>query len=802
MPRRVATGFELTNLGYGAGSLGDCSSEAARTGRYGYAYRKASNRATTFHVDGQYGSGGNSQQGFCWGWSVWFRIRTWGTGEDQIAAVQGLGNSPSTCVITLDSVGKQLNLYSVGGDFWSGRTLVWPTGSPAIGVILATSNWYQLGWAYQHADPGCLSVGPPCFPPACEGKYTFFLNDATGTRLTTLDRGTFGLSTIGMGNDFGSAGNPRNLGYTAVVLGHEALTGMAAQSGLEVDFDDLILQEFTGATGYVSCQVPPYGPPNPYTPNDVSVDRGHYRVDPTSVAGGAGFGLTDVRQVPLPPTRQSANQEIVSSTSGAQAQLVTPTLASLGYLGSPEGLGVGASFRQSGGANPQQFEISTPSVGNLQRGRIEANGSIECIQFPAPGTSVGWLDSEALTFGIQKSADAAATRIATLALEVESPTVVLSPAFAVGAAVGTAVIVTGEYTGNGTFQTIALGFRPDWIFIAPVGLGLPGSIWYDAEVAPHGWTSQANMADRLRVEATGFTIMGAANEVNSNGTVYRAVAIQDQRKLRLFRGACAFLTGEAGPRTVQGMTPFTPDPSFVPAAIWAQIEQYDATSSNGGYYKGPGHTGANASPLTAAQVTNAIPSAIGAAFTVGAALTNLPQTAWTGWATTNFTSTPLWAVSSYVGNGAGSQNVPLVLGGQAPGWALVVPHTGQSYLRHLSHTGAHSCDIVGGDTSTAITAFAANQITVGSTLNSNGVVYDVLVFVCGTVGGGGGGGGGNVPPGWTGTFDATPPPTPGTYGCVDTFASGSDSGGGVGCVDGLASGADSGGGSGCHMSTT
>lgn len=795
MPRRVATGFELTNLGYGAGSsLGDCSSEAARTGRYGYAYRKASNRQTTFHVDGQYGSGGNSQQGFCWGWSVWFRIRTWGTGEDQIAAVQGLGNSPSTCVITIDSVGKQLNLYSVGGDLWAGRTLIWPVGTPPIGVILATSNWYQLGWAYRHADPGCLSVGPPCLPPACEGSYTFFLNDATGVRLTTLDRGTFGLSTNGMGNDFGSSGNPRNLGYTAVVLGHEALTGMAAQSGLELDYDDLILQEFTGATGYVSCQVPPYGPPNPYTPNDVSVDRGHYRVDPTSVAGGVGFGLTDVRQVPLPPTRQSANQEILSSVSGAQAQLVTPTPNALGYLGLIEGLGVGASFRQASAANPQQFEVQSTTVANRQRPRAEANGAIECLQFPVPGDSVvAWPDADTYTFGIQKSADASATRIATLALEVESPTVVLSPAFAVGSPDGSCITATGEYTGNGTFQTIALGFRPDWIFIAPVGTGLPGVIWHDAMLAPHGWTAQANLADRLRVEPTGFTVMGTANEVNSNGTTYRAVAIWDQRKLRLFRGAVAFLTGEAGPRTVQGMTPFTTDPSFVPAALWCQIEQYDATSTNGGYYKGPGHTGSNASPLTATQVTNAIPSAIGAAFTVGAALTNLPQTAWTGWATTNFTSTILWAVASYTGNGAGSQTVALALGGQAPGWVLVVPHNGQSYLRHLSHTGAHSCDIGGGDTSLGITALAVNQITVGSALNANGIGYDVLAVVAGTNGGGGGG----LPPGWTGSTDPVPPPTPGTYGCVDTFASGSDSGGGTGCADSLSSGSDSGGGSGC-----
>jgi hypothetical protein len=96
-------------------------------------------------------------------------------------------------------------------------------------------------------------------------------------------------------------------------------------------------------------------------------------------------------------------------------------------------------------------------------------------------------------------------------------------------------------------------------------------------------------------------------------------------------------------------------------------------------------------------------------------------------------SSRLMAVTSYTGNGTSSRNISLSLNGSTPALVLVVPTnaTAKTYRVNTDTAGRNTAS--GGAVANTITALAANQFTVGTALNANGVTYDVWAITTGYV---------------------------------------------------------------------
>ena len=774
---RLSTGFELANVGPGTGEYDDVCYEAARTGKLGWAYRKNNSRNISCYYDGANGGttrtflSANDWACYCGGWSVYFRIKALGTGENQWGAVLGIQQSTSPGVLTMDELGN-IKLYSVGDANWAGRTLL------ATSTTLQLNTWYRLSFGYAHGYVGCCAPPAPgtCIPGPASPTVNIAIHTEAGTSVWNDS------VTPTMNSGLGASVNRPACGtlYRAidgVRLGHEgSMTG--ANTGLEMDFDDLTLATFydgpiTNATGgdviFASDWTTFIADTGPTT---------HYRIPATSV-GGSGWGLTNVNQLNPPPYTGATNNRS-STTALAEALAATDALTASGLSGTIKGANLGLGTGNASGANANTYLLSSPTLGSWSYSEIFGSGHKMGVFFPRPFSGATIDDSDAVTYGIRKSNDGTNTVLGTMALEVASSTTLPDPALT------STRYVSGTYTGNDTYQTFNVGAQPSWVFIAPVGAGAPGLIWHDGMVAPHGWASQANFADRFEATTTGFTVRGTATETNASGTTYRYVAICDPTLRFLDRSGYAASPGEAS-RSVTGS-------GLLPSLICAQLDQFSTTSSNGGFVKGPGHTGTASSPLIGASATISTGiQSIATTWTSGATTNTRPQTAWAGWTVDLWgASATLWTTTTYTGDGTGTRVIPVSLNGYAPGAVFVFPHNGVGRVRHLSHTGTNSAEFTGSNETTAITAMStADQFTVGSTLNANGIVYTVLAITAGSSSGGG-----------------TPPPSGGSNvvwldndsvssgGCIDTFALGSSSGGN-GCVDGMALGTGNSGFAGC-----
>jgi hypothetical protein len=102
-----------------------------------------------------------------------------------------------------------------------------------------------------------------------------------------------------------------------------------------------------------------------------------------------------------------------------------------------------------------------------------------------------------------------------------------------------------------------------------------------------------------------------------------------------------------------------------------------------------------------------------------------------------FTTTKLIDATSYVGDGTGTRTVPLDLGGTAPVWVIVVPHTTTlRYHRMNGHPGGSSfATLSTTGTANTITNLPVDGVEVGSVLNVNAITYSVFAIGGGTTGG-------------------------------------------------------------------
>lgn len=689
-----------------------------------------------------------------------FRVRSLPSGEHAIVAFSSAINPQYAGYLTISALGI-IKLYSSGSGAPIDVAAI--NGQADLGVV--PNTWYIFDFYIDWAE-AALGGGSTASVPAVVSLGVGV--PGGGAAIIGVDPTTASfLGDAGLGKGLGNGVSETYL-TSVFFMPTGPVAGPPATLG-EYDFDGITILQYDQAPVVNT----PYSGLSGYTLNTIGGGPLQYLVAATaltvdSIPVPGSWTLNDGS----PPDRrawgefggqsQVASGGLKSSVSGDAITIRYTSTATLPV--GPRSAAIGVSF----------FTSSYP-VGNLAS--ISVNGGPVQTIVPAAGFWRGiWI--RGTVGGGGNTFDVTLTHPAdTFTLNIQDLVV---QAVGQPAAAPTSIVTkvaSGTYVGNDTAQSIniaavtgASSFRPAWIFISKNSASGKGVVWWDSMLLPQDWSKATVRSAELTPTATGFDVIGTAPQTNAAGVTYRWYAIEDLSRRALFYGGAGATSGT----TVTLGAPLTdfnaPPAAFTTKALWAHAEALTAAgSANGGYFRGISHTGLNSNPFDTGQVTNAIRSLPApTTWDVGTRVTqNQPQFAFTCWGT-DFSHVVLWAVTSYTGDGTNPRNVFVDLGGRRPGWCLVVPHNDLSWVRVFSMPANTSQQMDGGSSGTdAIRAFATDQITVGGTLNSLGIVYEVLAIVDPTDSGATS----------SGTLEDTGADLP----CVVSFPLGTDSGGGVGC---------------------
>lgn len=330
--------------------------------------------------------------------------------------------------------------------------------------------------------------------------------------------------------------------------------------------------------------------------------------------------------------------------------------------------------------------------------------------------------------------------------------------------IGPVSVVSGTYTGDNLGRDIVTTSPIHWFWVRPVGSAIVGGMWFSslaaAKHAFQGIPAPQKGGQRARL-TTGnigqFQISGSNNNINASATVYQWVAFSDPAMRFLINGYVAHKTG------VSSIANPLRDANFLPLGVFFNKDTVGSALTTH-YFKGPGHA-TNAADLLDTGVSATVAAIGTGSITTKSALhAALPGTGYSAWRKNDTVTTGAVDVTTYIGDGTGARNITLVLGGRSPIFALISADNGPAYFRDPSHLTTHSCTLAGVDSTTAITAGTADQLTVGATLNTNLIVYQVFALA-GTVQAGWS----PNPPGGVPIFPVDTIPRPGPVG-IGPFA--------------------------------
>lgn len=682
----------------------------------------------------------------------YIRVRKFPTsGFDEFWAAHGSAEGGGdACLLTISSAGT-IQMYNCGNLAFPGTLL-------ATGPSLTLNTWYRIDLKIIFRT--LVGVG---------GRFELYINGAPA-HLVTIPPGSSGVGLDLIGNT-----------HTASLLGVSSLAANPHSS--EFDFDDWI------SADDVTNPVPAPG---------MDLTSGSHVI----AIHASGFGpahngawVGDWRCLnQRPPTALdlfSAN--LTSNTPGAQIDAVTD------YMAQGDGC---AAFIVAGSA--ASIPVGTGQIG------WNINGAQTLLSY---ASALGFNQSDTIyTIPSGTIADALPV-INTLNLEFKPPAVagttiiqalmaaaemigvfsaqdndpsqppVVAPPFSgihnnpytgvLGAApalvpVGVVSVSAGVYTGNDIGQDVFEQIAAHWWWVRNIAPGGGGTCWWSSMLAPNprtgtdmapGHSTRAHLLNGV----PSMEVAGSAVEANAAGSTYQWVAIADPAMRYVLNAANAQLTADA-----TTIAHALVNSGFTPIAAMFTKESYSGGGALAPYYKGPGSTGTNASPLRSAQQSSILSLGAGTYSTLSASNWNNPQLALAFFRLNDGSGNQWYDITSYVGNGAGgTRDIPVILNNRFPLFVLVVPHDGPSYFRDPAHTGLNSTNCnSNGQITTAIVGGGQDFITIGTTLNANGVIYDVFVLPSETLFGNISDGGGNpssfipvpIDPGPTGPFD--PPPTP------------------------------------------
>jgi len=271
--------------------------------------------------------------------------------------------------------------------------------------------------------------------------------------------------------------------------------------------------------------------------------------------------------------------------------------------------------------------------------------------------------------------------------------------------------------------------------------GVEPLIWWDGRQGAQGFADASSSFGRVWPQKGKLEVVHptAGDSYNANGVGYTVIAVFDPSGRYIIPFGVSKDWAEDDyvhqlrlPQSGALAATFTPDFVFGGGSTTTGGDSAHTT-----FYKGPGHAGDLTAKLGVAQAADAdrIQSMAAGQVQFGTSIGSQ-------WGDTSFFAgrvndgvapERLMAVTSYVGDGTSSRNIPLALNGLSPVFALVMPTTAVAKVYRVS------TDTTGRQSSTAnavansITALGVNQITVGSALNATGVTYDVWAITTGAV---------------------------------------------------------------------
>ena len=354
--------------------------------------------------------------------------------------------------------------------------------------------------------------------------------------------------------------------------------------------------------------------------------------------------------------------------------------------------------------------------------------------------NAGWSPTDVVEIGVT-SGDNASNYLNAVALLVEHNTPEPAPLTDTSARV-----MTYNYVGNGGAQTIDFGI--DSLPTAVIAVAIDGPAgtepiwWWESRQGAAGMAQSVTSFARIWPQRGNLHVVHTPSDsYNANGVSYFVVALFDPSG----RYAIPFAVSKPAtdddyahelryPQSGEPATDFTPDFVFGGAAFG--ISSNTAAAS---FYKGPGHAGDATAKLGVAQLPDADriqemgPGIVEFGTLIGHQSGGGDYAFWAGRVDDGVSPTRLMAVASYVGDGTASRNIAVNLSGESPVLAFVVPVNAAAKVYRVGGDTTGRNTTAANPVTNSITAMAADQITVGLTLNAVGVTYDVWAITTGTV---------------------------------------------------------------------
>lgn len=222
----------------------------------------------------------------------------------------------------------------------------------------------------------------------------------------------------------------------------------------------------------------------------------------------------------------------------------------------------------------------------------------------------------------------------------------------------TPIVVTGLYTGNGTSQSISLGFRPDYVLVkanaATEAVKSSAGSWYlrtDYLANPTG-----SLSTGVTITNTGFSV-GALADSNASGVTMYYVAVKDNNHGSLL--ATSYQGNATVGRTVDILSGKNPK---------SLIIKRDGTRQ--AVYAAYGKTTTN---VTGADLSTTVVINADGTLTLDASneTNEWSGASGEGMATEVFFDTDYCSTVNYVGNATAGKTVTLPF---SPCWLMIVPH--------------------------------------------------------------------------------------------------------------------------------
>jgi len=716
MSRRFATGFEIPNsLADGPGIVSNTpysgSRDASRTSDgYGFAYRNESSTTITGTLPTTLPHNSSSWE------RIYIRPRTYssgGTNQDSFwSCIGSLEGGGPALNLFLTSTGY-LKLYNQGNNAYPG-TLI---GTSL--VTLPLNVWARIDIIFS------FSVG------GMSGYAVLFVNGAPQFAAVPVIFGGFGLGTAGY--------------HTSSTL----FANGGSYNGMELDIDD-----------WFNAPVPPT-----LIGLDWTTGSHFKRLTPTGFGANHINWVGDWRSMLANPVNSEQNStdnnnELTLISAAGTLNLTTDfqdeqlgcvtirllVASKTTTVGTGQTLGVLWGPTRLGTSIAPISSISGGSWGQLLLSN--AGGSLAPptsypieLEYQATATSmqkIAGVYAEAEFLGVWGPEDE--PDLAFPAINVHNspfPNSEWAKYIGGGADIlSPAAVYSGIYAGNSTGQDITTKLPIHWWWVRPVATANVGGFWFSSMVGSHGSLSytpapQKGGTQFLQLpDGTGVVhIAGSNAALNQTGKTYQWVGFSDPAMRYVLNGAYSHNA------SVTSAINKLRDASFNPDGLFLMME-HAATDLTGVYFKGPGHTTNQADLLDTGVTATVVATGQGKITTKTAVHGALPGGAFSAWRNSDSASTtgPVY-IGTYTGDGTGARNIALTLNGASPLFAMISAGDSAAYFRDPSHLTTHSCTLAGVDSTTAITAGTANQISVGAALNTNLTKYEVFVLAGQVTGG-------------------------------------------------------------------